>query len=417
MQTDKTLLAQPEDVASAPTMVAPSRSGASSSTTPSRVRTAARTTVLPRRDAQGAPPADHPDAELRYAPLKRLGEGGMGEVALVRDQDIGRDVAVKRLLPGLSADALDRFAREVRIVGRLEHPNIVPIHDVGVDADGQHYFVMKYVEGETLETIIQKLREGDAGYAARYSIGRRTEIFLELLQALRYAHAHGVIHRDIKPANVMVGAYGEVMLMDWGIAKELGEKEPASAPASGPPSDAADRFRTHQGALVGTPAYMSPEQAKGAIDALDARCDTYSLTVLFHEMLMLRHYLEAKKTTTELLVAIVSDPSPTFFDLIGPAAREGVPAELLHFLSKGLSKEPQHRYASIEEMIEVLDSIRDDRVKVQCHITMTKRVVGALSRRTARHPLLATALGVFSLAVFLAGLVAVAAQVHRWIVG
>src|SRR6185312_9441186 len=139
--------------------------------------------------------------------------------------------AVKRLLPDLtSPPILARFVDEIRTVGRLEHPNIVPIHDVGVDELGRYFFVMKYVEGETLESIIDKLAAGDPAYLAKYSVEVRIELFLGILHALEYAHAQGVVHRDIKPANVMVGRYGEVVLMDWGISKPIAEKrDPAAA--------------------------------------------------------------------------------------------------------------------------------------------------------------------------------------------
>ena len=189
--------------------------------------------MLPRiDDSQGGRPPGARQARSRYEPVKLLGAGGMGEVVLVQDQDIARRVAIKRLLPEMTHPALlARFVDEIRTVGRLEHPNIVPIHDVGVDELGRYYFVMKFVEGETLESIIAKLSAGDPAYHARYSYERRIEIFLGLLHALEYAHANGVVHRDIKPANVMVGRYGEVVLMDWGIAKPLDEKRDPAAGA------------------------------------------------------------------------------------------------------------------------------------------------------------------------------------------
>ena len=181
-----------------------------------------RVTVLPRVENEGEAVRLVRDERARYEPIRQLGMGGMGEVVLVHDQDIARPVAIKRLLPELDdAATLVRFVDEIRTVGQLEHPNIVPIHDVGVDEQGRYFFVMKYVEGETLEAIIEKLRAGDAAYHKRYTIERRMEIFLGVLHALEFAHSHGIVHRDIKPANVMVGRYGEVVLMDWGIAKPM----------------------------------------------------------------------------------------------------------------------------------------------------------------------------------------------------
>src|SRR5262249_27698511 len=150
-------------------------------------------------------------------------------------------------------ESLARFVDEIRTIGQLEHPNIVPIHDVGVDDNGEHYFVMKYVDGETLESIITKLASGDATYHARFNIEQRVLIFLRLLDAIAFAHAAGYLHRDIKPANVIVGRFGEVMLMDWGIAKRIDRGgEALSSAGELPPSSG----QTCVGTLVGTPAYM-----------------------------------------------------------------------------------------------------------------------------------------------------------------
>ena len=165
-----------------------------------------RSTVLPRITIKDDGLALQPSNQERYHPLRRLGAGAMGEVSLEHDNDIGRTVAVKRLTADLdNSDGLVRFIAEVQTIGQLEHPNIIPIHDVGLDQDGRYYFVMKYVDGETLEAIITKLAAGDPDYHSRYPFEVRLEIFLGLLHALQYAHDQGVVHRDIKPADVAVG--------------------------------------------------------------------------------------------------------------------------------------------------------------------------------------------------------------------
>src|SRR5262249_34071470 len=160
-----------------------------------------------------------------------------------------------------------RFVDEIRTVGRLEHPNIVPIHDVGVDELGRYFFVMKYVEGETLESIIDKLARKDPETTSKYTFEVRIELFLGVLHALEDAHENGIVHGDIKPANVMVGRYGEVVLRDWGIAKPIGAGRDPAAMADGEiEGDGSQRGRmyaTRVGSLIGTPAYMSPEQARG----------------------------------------------------------------------------------------------------------------------------------------------------------
>jgi serine/threonine-protein kinase len=348
---------------------------------------AQRTTVLPRVDATGPRVSLSVEPRSRYEPSKLLGAGGMGEVVLVNDHDIGRKVALKRLLPELTdLGVLARFVEEIRTVGRLEHPNIVPIHDVGVDEAGRYFFVMKYVQGETLESVIEKLAAGDPAYAAKYSTEARLEIFLNLLHALEYAHAQGVVHRDIKPANVMVGHFGEVVLMDWGIAKRVEDERDPAATADGTlgAHDAGPRgrmFATRVGSLIGTPAYMSPEQSRGG--KIDARSDIYSATVLFHELLGLEHYLAGKETVEAMLSAIQSEEIG-FLKLVAMHRRP--PAELLHVMAKGLKKDPAQRFQSAGELISELQAILEGKVRVQCHMTLTKRVYRELGRLADRAP-------------------------------
>jgi len=355
---------------------------------------AARTTVLPRVEGDGANVALSLESRSRYEPTKLLGAGGMGEVVLVRDHDIERKVALKRLLPELTdPGVLARFVDEIRTVGRLEHPNIVPIHDVGVDELGRYFFVMKYVEGETLESIIDKLAAGDPAYVARYSIEVRIQLFLGILHALEYAHEQGIVHRDVKPANVMVGRYGEVVLMDWGIARPVAAARDPATTAEARIAGEGERVRmyaTRVGSLVGTPAYMSPEQASGANDRVDARSDLYSAMVLFHELVGLRHYLADKQTMEDLLAAVVAQDF-SFFQLLGMKYPRGQvpPGELVHLFVKGLAKAPDERFQSAGELIHALNGILEGSVRIQCHITFTKRMYRELGRLTDRAPFLA----------------------------
>jgi serine/threonine-protein kinase len=370
------------------------------------LRSTGRSAVLPR-SANGK--LVH-EARERYSAKRTLGAGGMGEVVLAADSDIGRDVAVKYLLAKNDQGSLARFVDEIRIVGSLEHPNIVPIHDVGVTDDSRYFFVMKHVEGETLEHIIERLAAGDPAYHARFTFTARIELFLALLRGLAFAHARGYVHRDIKPANVMVGQYGEVVLMDWGIAKRCGAPAEARSAktiededAAADPTTARDRlYTTRRGALVGTPAYMSPEQARAEVD-IDARSDVYSACALFYELVSLRHYLPGSHTTlSSLLVAIASDtPGFTFHDTSHPM-QGPPPAELLHFLAKGLRKDPAERYESAREMIDVLEAALDGRVKVQCAITFTKRTTRELGRFVDRRPIAALYLFLGTVVAFVA---------------
>jgi serine/threonine-protein kinase len=207
-----------------------------------------------------------------------LGRGGMGEVVRCHDPHLGRDLAVKLLrekyrdLPSV----IERFHREARIHARLQHPGIVPIHQLGELPDRRPYFTMKLVEGRTLAVLLRE-RTGVGDNLSRF-----LTIFAQVCQALAYAHSQGVIHRDLKPANVMVGAFGEVQVMDWGLAKVLTE-EGGDGEAPGPPAD--DGAVSQTGAVLGTYAYMPPEQARGEVRRLDRRSDVFGLGAILCEIL------------------------------------------------------------------------------------------------------------------------------------
>jgi serine/threonine-protein kinase len=347
-----------------------------------------RTTVLPRRPRAGAAA---PEKRARFDRVRLLGEGAMGHVELARDNDIRRTVAVKRLhSDGQSEDALLRFADEVRIVGQLEHPSIVPVYDVGRDDAGQVYLVMKHLNGETMEQVIEKLRARDPAYLAQYSIEHRVHLFLGVVDAIRYAHARGVIHRDIKPANIMIGPYGEVTVLDWGIAKPIrrGDSSQGVEPLERTLVDTHDKRlnETQLGALAGTPLYMSPEQAAGRNDELDERSDVYTLCVVLYEWLSLLHPLKDKKTVTEVLAAVISGEVER--SGAGTAAiMAGASPTWINLIGKGLRRDPAERFQSAESLERAIRDVLDGKVKVECHATLTKRVVYEALHWTDRHPL------------------------------
>jgi serine/threonine-protein kinase len=392
--------------------VAPAKRESVVSIGPSSAVHSSRSTVLPRVERNDQTTTFVHTSRPRFTIQRPLGEGGIGQVFAAVDQDIGREVAIKSLRRDMQAPAhVARFVDEIRTVGALEHPNIVPIHDVGVNVDGSLYFVMRCVQGETLESIIERLAAGDSVTHAHWTPERRVHVFRQLLDAVAFAHDHGYVHRDIKPANVMVGRHGEVFLMDWGIAKPVGEPDDVSrdareAAAGGP--QVTDRVTaTHAGAVVGTPAYMSPEQARG--EPIDARSDIYSLCVLFHEFLCLRHYLEHCKTVDAVLDGVQNAhaAAPSF---VPSPFQPPAPMDLSWFVRKGLAKHASGRYQSVQEMIDRLDARDEGIIPVQCPFTFTKRVSRDMLRVLDRHPI------VFMTALSLLVLAGLAAGVWRLVV-
>ncbi|MFY0523980.1 serine/threonine-protein kinase [Archangium gephyra] len=369
---------------------------------------ARRSTVLPRVEWTGDKPNVVPFERERFEELQPLGQGGMGEVVLLKDHDIERMVALKRLTEATDLDRVLRFVEEIRTIGQLDHPNIVPVHDVGIDQQGRYFFVMKHLQGDTLETIIHKLRQGDRATHARFTFPMRVQLFLGVLNALAYAHRKGFIHRDLKPANIMVGPYGEVTVMDWGLARRVrtpASAAPGASSTGGAPASLRDAasLQTQMGAVVGTPFYMSPEQARGQHDAVDERSDTYSLSVLFHELLFLRHYLEGRESLAKVLEGVQKEAPGLFAD--GSTAHQPpVPSELRWFLHKGFAKEPAQRYQSVDEMMQVLQEVMEGRIHVQCQRTLMKRGLHEALRSVDKHPVLLTAACTTAAAVVLASL-------------
>ena len=222
--------------------------------------------------------ADAPDLSgTKYDLIERIGQGGMGTVYRVRDRELGRDVALKAIrLPEGSPDIAARMLREARTLAQLEHPGIVPVHDVGRLNDGRAYYAMKLVRGAPLDAL------------PATPLADRLRIVERISEAVAFAHAHGVIHRDLKPQNVMVGPFGEVLVMDWGVAKLTGDAVASLGAGTGGTAGATDvgspSPTTGHGIVLGTPGYMAPEQASGEPSVVDARADVYSLGAILREL-------------------------------------------------------------------------------------------------------------------------------------
>ena len=230
------------------------------------------------------------ETSTRYRIDGEIARGGMGTVLKGRDPDLGRDVAIKVLREDHrdSRDLIRRFVEEAQIGGQLQHPGLVPIYELGTFADQRPFFSMKLVQGQTLADLLED-RPTPADDLPRF-----LSIFASIAQTMAYAHTRGVIHRDLKPSNVMVGSFGEVQVMDWGLAKVLargGIVDDAKAGKEEPPETLIATVRSgsvseysHAGSILGTPSYMAPEQARGETDRIDERADVFALGSILGEI-------------------------------------------------------------------------------------------------------------------------------------
>ncbi len=277
--------------------------------------------------------ADWPDLSgSRYELIDKIGQGGMGAVFQVQDRELDRPVAMKVLqTPTPDPEAAARILREARVLARLEHPSIVPVHDCGVLADRRFYYTMKLVRGKRL----------DEWLSASTALAERLRLFLKMCDAVEFAHAHGVLHRDLKPQNIMLGSFGEVLVMDWGVAKVMSERVPAAEDHSS--SGAALRpTQTAHGTVLGTPGYMAPEQARGLVDEIDERADVYALGAILHFL------LTGKRPNGR---------SPRSYN-------RSISRPLNAICLKALATEPTARYASVTELAaDVTDFLAGRRVR------------------------------------------------------
>ncbi len=304
--------------------------------------------------------AGRPGASLtpRYETLRVLGEGGMGRVVLVRDGQLKRVVALKRMLAGsVSPASLLRFLAEAQTTAQLAHPNIVPVYDSGLLPDGDPYVTMKHIEGVTLRHVLLRHRAGPS----LPGTNRILRILIDVARALAYAHSRGVVHRDLKPENIMIGAFGETVVMDWGLAKVLDRAEAAGEP--GAPATA-EMLKTGQGAVLGTLAYLSPEQAQGRVEAIDERTDIWAMGVILFEFIAGRLPFEAASPAETLLA--ISEARP--IEVVD--FEKGTPLELAAIATKCLERDRSRRYATAESLRLDLEAFLDGRPLAAARYTL-----------------------------------------------
>jgi serine/threonine-protein kinase len=284
----------------------------------------------------------------RYLMHDLLGKGGMGEVRLCADDRLGRDVALKTMY---STSSRARFLREAKLQGRLEHPSVVPVYDVG-EVVGTPFFTMRRIVGTTLSDVFAQLQHGDAEFATRYSRRRLLTDFVQACQAVAYAHDHGVVHRDLKPANIMLGAYGEVYVLDWGIAKVRDGGSDAGEPRSViPPAGS----HTAAGSVLGTLGYMPPEQLEGAGERLDFRADIYALGAILFELLTLQK-LHPGTTTSEKIHSTLQGADARAS--VRAPDRE-VPPELEAVCVRATAHAPDNRHPDVRALIADVERFLD----------------------------------------------------------
>lgn len=289
----------------------------------------------------------------KYRFIRSIGRGGMKMVLQVKDLDATRDVAMA-ILPDAAvrpeSDVL-RFVQEARITASLEHPNIVPVHDIGIDSSGAPYFTMKLLRGRTLASLIEKLGEGDPEFLEEYSsVNRLLRIFLKICYGVAFAHSRNVIHLDLKPENIQIGDFGEVLIMDWGLAKFIEPapaKEPAEDGGAKPESDAEDpAAATVDGIMKGTPGYMAPEQAAGKNSLKDQRTDIYALGAILYALMTFKDPLPQKEMRDKVAATLAGD-------IIPPRERapeRDIPAAVEAVILKAMSFSPSDRYQSVKEL-------------------------------------------------------------------
>ena len=330
----------------------------------------------------------------RYEDVRLLGSGGSGEVRRVRDHKLGRVVAMKVLRPDieLGPKIRARFLAEIRLTAGLDHPGIVAVHDFGELPDGRMWFTMREVRGRTLHTVIEETFAALLGGTGtpRFTPRRLLDAFVRVCETMAYAHSHGVIHRDLKPSNIMVGTFGEVMVMDWGIARHIGSplqegdisathaRRATRAPATDP-------LLTQQGDILGTPAYMAPEQARGEVARHGPAADVYALGAILYHVLAGR----PPHVGLDVWSQVLERPPPPLADVAAPGVE--IAPDLAAICARAMAREPEDRYpdagALAADMVHWLDGAqrRERALTELARVMAMGATIADLDEQAAQH--------------------------------
>jgi serine/threonine protein kinase/regulator of sirC expression with transglutaminase-like and TPR domain len=326
----------------------------------------------------------------RYVLRREFARGGMGLIYVAMDTAVGREVALKELLPpgmddkGTTAapELIERFLREAKVTGQLEHPNIVPVYEIATREDGGVFYTMKLVHGRTMARRLLEIQNGPGTEASRLAERLKLlDAFNDVCNAIAYAHSRGVIHRDIKPANIMLGDFGETLVLDWGLARVRGQEESSDARRKAnqkafSPSLLEDGStnRTLDGSVLGTPAYMPPEQARGELDKVDERADVYALGAILYEILSGRPPYAGGNARDILARVLVLEPESL------RKAAPHAPPDLVSLAEKAMAREPDKRLESAAILGREVMAFRDGR-NLSVYRYSSSELIGRFVRR------------------------------------
>jgi formylglycine-generating enzyme required for sulfatase activity/serine/threonine protein kinase len=319
----------------------------------------------------------------RYQLKGEIARGGMGAIVKVWDIDLRRHLAMKVILgmpdassssatPPVARARVARFLEEAQVTGQLDHPGIVPVHELGLDPEGRVYFTMKLVRGRTLKHIFNLVSEGKEGWTQTKALG----VLLKVCEAMAYAHDKGVIHRDLKPGNIMVGNFGEVHVMDWGLARILDKKDAKNIRIREDAPKSSSSLRTEReehrgetpesplytmdGDVVGTPAYMPPEQAAGKVDEVGPHSDVYAMGAMLYHLIAghMPYVPEDARINNYAIWGLVQQGPPTYLAHLAPTT----PAELVAICDKAMARDWKQRYRDMSELAADLSAYLERRV-------------------------------------------------------